>query len=116
MDSQYLYILHRRRGLKNLHLTVKADGSVLVSAPQWMPKKMIDLFVASKRDWLKNIITKQQADDSRFILQGAKAEYQTHKEAALRLVLDRLLYFAPLIGVTYHRVLIRNTVGRWGSC
>ena len=30
--------------------------------------------------------------------------------------MQRLMYYAPKIGVTFERVAIRNQKGRWGSC
>jgi predicted metal-dependent hydrolase len=42
--------------------------------------------------------------------------YLKHKEAARIVINERLAYFAPLCGVTYKRVSIRNQKRRWGSC
>jgi len=42
--------------------------------------------------------------------------YETHKEVARKIITNRLAYFAPLCGVTFKRVAIRNQRRRWGSC
>jgi predicted metal-dependent hydrolase len=111
-----MYTLHRRRGMKSIRLAVKESGEVWVSAPKWVPKRVIDVFVASKRDWIEKSIAGIETDGSRFALKGSKAEYAEYKEAARALVLDRLRHFAPLVGVAFNRVSIRNTARRWGSC
>jgi predicted metal-dependent hydrolase len=42
--------------------------------------------------------------------------YQLHKEAARKIIFERLRWYAPLCGVEYKRVAIRNQRRRWGSC
>ena len=42
--------------------------------------------------------------------------YLAHKEIARAMIFERLRYFAPLCGVTYKRVAIRDTKRCWGSC
>lgn len=44
------------------------------------------------------------------------AHYQAHKERARALVNERLAHWAPIYGVSYGRVAIRNQRSRWGSC
>ena len=51
----------------------------------------------------------------------SRRDYVAHKEAARRIVHDRLAYFrrhyADLGHVlSYHRVAVRNQRSRWGSC
>lgn len=42
--------------------------------------------------------------------------YEEHKEAVRALVHARLAHFAPLLGVAYKKVFIKNSRTRWGSC
>lgn len=37
-------------------------------------------------------------------------------DKALKIILERVRYYAPLIGVTYGRITVRNQKTRWGSC
>ena len=37
-------------------------------------------------------------------------------QQALKVIPARAAYYAPLIGVTYGRITIRNQTSRWGSC
>lgn len=110
------YTLRRRAGLRAIRLGVYGGGEVRVTAPRWVPKRMIDGFVAAKRDWIEKSIAGIATDPARFVLKGSRIEYKAHKEAARALVMDRLAHFAPLVGVAFNRVSIRNTSRRWGSC
>jgi predicted metal-dependent hydrolase len=47
---------------------------------------------------------------------AARAQYVLHKEAARTLVHERIVYWAPLIGVEPKRITIRDQRSRWGSC
>ena len=42
--------------------------------------------------------------------------YKKHKEDARTLIHDRLEYWAPICGVIYKRISIRDTKRSWGSC
>lgn len=42
--------------------------------------------------------------------------YKKHKEDARALIHDRLKYWAPICGVIYKRISIRDTKRSWGSC
>lgn len=44
------------------------------------------------------------------------ASYTKYKEAARALVHARLAHWAPLYGVLYGKVFIKNSRSRWGSC
>ena len=44
------------------------------------------------------------------------AEYLAHKEAALKLVTERLEYFNQFYNYKWNKVTIRNQLTRWGSC
>jgi len=45
-----------------------------------------------------------------------KKHYAEHKEAARALVHTKLTHWNQFYNFTYHRVAIRNTRSRWGSC
>ena len=45
-----------------------------------------------------------------------KSHFDAHREIARLIIHERLEHFAPLCGVVYKRVTIRNQRRRWGSC
>lgn len=44
------------------------------------------------------------------------AAYMQHKETARTLLAARTAHFAPVVGVTVGRIVIRDTRRSWGSC
>ena len=44
------------------------------------------------------------------------ADIEKLAREAVRVIPARVAYFAPLVGVTYGRITIRNQRSRWGSC
>lgn len=43
-------------------------------------------------------------------------EIEALADQALKVIPERVRYYAPLVGVTYGRITIRNQKTRWGSC
>ena len=43
-------------------------------------------------------------------------DIQKLADEALRVIPGRVAHFAPLVGVTYGRITVRNQRTRWGSC
>ena len=43
-------------------------------------------------------------------------DIQELADRALETIPERVRYYAPLVGVTYGRIMIKNQKSRWGSC
>lgn len=99
-------------------IQVRADGSILVRAPRRMPEREIMRFVCEKEDWiraaqLKTELARERVDDL-VDFSGEDIEYLAKK--ALEYIPERVEFFAPIVGVEYGRITIRNQRTRWGSC
>ena len=111
MDISYEII---RSSRKTLSLQITPQGTVLVRCPSRMPKREIEAFIESKREWLQKHLSKIEAQPQLppFTLE----EVQTLADRALRDIPERVRRFAPVVGVRYGRITIRNQHTRWGSC
>lgn len=107
-----------RSGRKTVSLEIKPDGTILVRAPYYMPEREIVSFVRSREGWLKTHLKK--TEERLKALDGVPAytedEMRAVAEGALRLLPQRVAYYAPLVGVDYGRITIRSQRTRWGSC
>ena len=110
MHSEIPYRLIRS-DRKSFGIQITADG-VVVRAPKRLSAAEIDRFVQSKRSWIDGHLSKIPAPPPKF----TQEEIETLARKALTVIPDRVRHFAPIVGVTYGRITIRNQRSRWGSC
>ena len=102
---------------KTLAIEVK-QNKVIVRAPLHVTDAQINEFLLKDKKWIETHLAKAQAQQK-----AAEAYHRlTHDEIraladkALQVIPERVKHYAPLIGVTYGRITIRNQRSKWGSC
>ena len=112
--TPYQLIRSRR---KTIAIEIR-DGRVIVRAPQQASEREINQFVAEHEKWISKHLAKAEA--TRQALSKCEplspADIQTLAERALKVIPDRVKYYADKMGVTYGRITIRNQRTKWGSC
>ena len=101
-----------RSDRKTIGIQITPDGNVVVRAPRGLSAAQIDGFVQSKRAWIEAHLSKVPAPQPKF----TPEEIEALAQKALAVIPQRVRHFAPLVGVTYGRITIRNQRTRWGSC
>ena len=103
---------------KTISLQVRRDGTTVVRAPLRMSETEIRKFIESHRDWLEKNLEKVQAirEEMPEVKRLTREELNDLADQALKVIPERVAYYAPKIGVTYGRITIRNQKTRWGSC
>ena len=105
---------------RTLSLQVKNDGQVIVRAPRHVTLQEIAAFVRKNSAWLHKHLEKvrkeKELNAASPVQPLTMEDIQKLADEALRVIPDRVAHFAPLVGVTYGRITVRNQRTRWGSC
>ena len=107
-----------RSARKTLQVEIRPDGEVLVRAPRHLSDNEIRRFVETKAGWIEEHTAKvkararKAADLERLSMDDIR---RLADEAATDIP-ERVRRFAPVVGVQYGRITIRNQKSKWGSC
>ena len=108
-----------RSNRKTVAIQVNSDRSVTVRAPRSASEKDIEEILKKKKAWISKHIEKIKETKERF--EAEPTEKLTREkvialaEEALKVIPERVEYFAKVIGVTYGKITVRNQKTRWGS-
>ena len=114
MISQYEVI---RSGRKTIGAEIRKD-KLIIRVPIYADKNEIELFIAKHKKWIESHLAKANEREERksSIHKLGGEEIKKLKDEASELIPERVSYYAPLIGVTYGKITIRQQKTRWGSC
>lgn len=103
---------------KTLALQIAADGHLIVRSPLRYPDKEIGAFIEKNKTWIEKHITKvQQVNREMARLEPfTKQELEDMAGKAIKIIPERVQYYAAQLGVSYGRITIRYQRTRWGSC
>jgi hypothetical protein len=107
-----------RSNRKSIGLQVTGDGDVIVRAPLRISDKEIFRFVEKNTEWIektvKRVLEKKAAEKD--VVPLSAEELNDLAQKALKVIPERVRYYAEKMGVTYGKITIRNQRTRWGSC
>lgn len=109
-----------RSNRKTVAIQVNSNLSVTVRAPRSVSEKDIEEILKKKEAWISKHIEKIKETKERF--EEEPTEKLTREKVialadeALKVIPERVEYFAKVIGVTYGKITVRNQKTRWGSC
>lgn len=106
-----------RTNRKTIAIYVKPEG-VVVRAPKQASERKIRKFVKENEAWIENQLALQAERRSDIEEAGLLTAEDINKLAnqAMKVIPERVAHYAPLIGVTPNRIIIRNQKTKWGSC
>ena len=105
------YTIHRK-SIKNIHLRVRGDGSVHVSAPWGVSRAAVEAFVASNAVWIAGAQARAQAFEA--VPLPTPEEALAHMTALCRRYYPQFRADCP--GGAFPKVKVCDMTTRWGSC
>lgn len=115
---EYLLVRSARR---TLGMEIGKKG-LIVRAPMAASEADIRAFIDKHRSWVEKHMSEREKRAHERSENGAaantlsEAELRALAAEAKRIIPERVRFYAPLIGVDYGKVTIRNQRSKWGSC
>ena len=102
---------------KTISLQMNGNG-LLVRAPFGATDAQIREVVNRHAIWIEKqqIKLAEAQKEQPSVERLTTEEIRALADRALKLIPERVAHFAPLVGVSYGRITIRNQRSRWGSC
>lgn len=106
-----------RSSRKTLAIQIR-QGRVIVRSPKRTSDAQIEAFLLKNKAWIeKHLATAQEKQkETENLPRLTDADIRALADRAVEVISQRVAYYAPLVGVTYGRITIRNQRTRWGSC
>lgn len=111
-----------RSNRKSISMEITRDLQVLVRAPYSMPDSTVQRFIEEKSSWLEEhiahartkakLLKQQEETTKKFTME----EIRQLADKAVKVIPERVTFYAPVVGVDYGKITIRNQRTRWGSC
>ena len=102
---------------RQLRITVKPGGEVLLTVPRWVPQFVAQQFLWRKSAWIARAVEKMKQVPTQVARRrGTQREFRARKNEALRFVQQRIAHFNKVYHFPFNRITIRNQKTRWGSC
>lgn len=115
-EKNYILVYKKSKKARNLRITIREDGKVVVTVPRFFTLKSAEYFVSQKIDWIEKAWKEMQTHRSHRQTLGEAGDYHRYKYRALKKAKERIAFFAEEHGFEYKKVSVRNQTTRWGSC
>lgn len=101
---------------RRLTITVRRDGSVLVTKPRRAALAEAERFVRESGHWIERMKRRFEAAPHTSRVEPSKTEHKKYKKEALLFVQGRIRHFSAHYSLRCENIFIRNQKTRWGSC
>ena len=106
-----------RSNRKSMAVEIKLN-KLIIRAPMQASNEEINSFMLKNKAWIEKHLAKAAAQQQAVasVKKLTIDEIRQLADKALEVIPERVKHYAPLVGVTYGRITIRNQRSKWGSC
>lgn len=115
-NKKLVYTLRKSNRARRTRLSVRGDGSIVLTLPFGLNEKTAETFIKEKVGWLFSKINFFKRFQGRRIIRYTKKHYLEHKESARALIEEKLAHFNKRYGYEYKSARIKRQKTCWGSC
>lgn len=114
-DYENLEIIRSNR--RSMAVEIKSGGRIIVRVPNRTSDAAVAKFINEHSEWIDKHLAKMKAAAERVPVDRlTETQIRELADEAMKVIPERVAYYAPLVGVDYGRITIRNQHTRWGSC
>ncbi|MCD4704821.1 M48 family metallopeptidase [bacterium] len=101
---------------KTLALEISPDAELIIRAPLYTPKYIINKFILQKINWILEKIELVKKNNKEAELLKNANQKKICFETAYKIISQRVRYYSSLSGFKYNKIKITKAKKRWGSC
>ena len=107
-----------RSNRKTFALQIKPREGLIVRVPLRATQEQVEKFINDNKDWIEKHLKamEERQKELSSVDKLTIDEIRALADEALKVIPERVKHYAPLLGVRYGRITIRNQRSRWGSC
>ena len=107
-----------RSNRKTSALQIKPREGLIVRVPLRATQEQVEKFINDNKDWIEKHLKamEERQKELSSVDKLTIDEIRALADEELKVIPERVKYYAPLLGVRYGRITIRNQRSRWGSC
>ena len=107
-----------RSNRKTFALQIKPREGLIVCVPLRATQEQVEKFINDNKDWIEKHLKamEERQKELSSVDKLTIDEIRALADEALKVIPERVKHYAPLLGVRYGRITIRNQRSRWGSC
>ena len=110
------YTIKNTARTSKIVISIRADGTVVVSKSPRIPIVHAERAVREKIEWIKEKLREQESRPKKLLAHFSVKDFKEHKEAAREQARARLEHFNDFYNHQIGKICIRNQRSRWGSC
>jgi predicted metal-dependent hydrolase len=111
-----VYTFRNHKRSKHIRITVRHNGTVLVTKPAYVSRRYAEEFVQSKSDWIQSQLNSRETSTYPELAVHTRAHFLKHKEEARILLGGTVERWNKIYGFYFNDIKVKQMSSRWGSC